>query len=53
MVEGNPVNYNIVPMYINATYEGQDYFVLTAYLVDPGNFYFKILSLCFKMQNKK
>jgi len=32
----NTLNYDAIPMYQNATYNGQDYYVLTAYLVEPS-----------------
>jgi charged multivesicular body protein 7 len=35
-VAGNPLNYNAVPTYQNATYAGEDYYVLTAYFVEPS-----------------
>jgi len=31
----NPVMYNAVGMYVNATYNNEEYFVVTAYFVDP------------------
>lgn len=32
----NNLDYNAIPMYQNATYDGEEYFVLTAYIVDPS-----------------
>jgi len=30
------MDYPLVPMYQNATFDGVDYFAITAYFVDPG-----------------